>query len=75
MAPDAVQRDIDECIRVLKKPDQGRCGANRSPAKPQGAQLLAQRLVRLRGQSPEVLDLALRPERLAEPRRVFCGDS
>jgi len=37
--------------------------------------LLAQRLVLSRGQSPEVLDLVLRPGRPAEPRQVFCVDS
>ncbi len=32
------------------------------------------RLVRSRGQSPEVLDLVLRPGRPVEPRLVFCVD-
>lgn len=36
---------------------------------------MAQRLVQLRGQYPEVLELVLQPERLAEPRLVFCMDS
>jgi hypothetical protein len=36
---------------------------------------LEQRLVQLRGQYQEVLDLALQPERLVEPRLVFCMDS
>lgn len=70
MTADAVQRDIDECMRLAKEAGPGAARANISPVKPRGVQLLAQRLVQLRGQSPEVPDLVLRPGRLAEPRRV-----
>jgi hypothetical protein len=54
----------------LRKPDQGRREANRSPAKPRGAPRLALRPAQLQGQSPEAPDLGLRPGRLAEPRPV-----
>jgi hypothetical protein len=60
---------------LLPRQDQGQRGANRSPAKQLGGQLLAQRLVLSRGQSPEVLDWVLRPEQPVEPRPVFCEDS
>jgi|GEM_PF-1458620 hypothetical protein len=53
------------------RPDQGRHGASKWLAKLQGAQLLAQRLVLSREQSPEVLELVLRPGQPAEPRQVF----
>jgi hypothetical protein len=52
----------------LARPDQGRRGVSRLPAKPQGAQLLVRRVVLLRGQSPEALDSVLQLELPEEPR-------
>ena len=74
MAPEAVQRDIDDCIQQAREAGPGR-GASSSPGKPQGVQLWARRLARSREQSPEVLESVLRLGRPAEPRRVFCVDS